>query len=162
MIFRLKSVLGLVLFSVLGLIACKTGDKHAQSAIPLPDFAVYQLKNVNDTSKVFLNLDESKSFVVYYPAPVDLSRMTKIEWINGFVIDKRGINSNSVFTKHNIQDYQTKGILPDLASWMNEIQEFEPFISFYRCKGTTDLNLLRKELNKGKPHSCECIIPKSD
>lgn len=162
MIFQLKSESCFVLCLILVLMACKTGKKQENSVIPIPEFAVYQLKVVNDTSKVFLNLDESKSFVVYYPAPVDLSRMTKIEWINGFVIDKRGINSNSVFTKHSIQDYQTKGILPDLASWMNEIQEFEPFISFYRCKGTTDLNLLRKELSKGKPHSCECIIPKSD
>jgi hypothetical protein len=152
----------LVLCCVVVLIACKTRNKQAQWAIPLPDFAVYQLKNVSDTSKVFLNLDESKSFVVYYPSPTDLGRMAKIEWVNGYVIDKRGVSSTTVFTAHTQQSYMQQGLLPDLATWMNEIQEFEPFLSFYRCKGITDLTALRKQLSKGKPHLCECLILKSD
>ncbi len=97
-------------------------------------------------------LNKTKDKIVSYPAPSDLlyggELSLPIKLNKGYLLDRRGINVNTVFTSYTYSAYSALETSPSLEELYKSIIEMNPFESIYQCGKKTDYGNLEKELNR--------------
>lgn len=123
-------------------------------------------KTNNDYSKfVPVTLSDDKSKIVSYPSPKDiyckgkLAYPTKLK--NGYYLDNRGINKNSVFLNITYEEYSKFKEVPPLKELYLKISNKNPFTEFYDCGNRFRFKNEIKEINKiiksNKLKECKCL-----
>ncbi len=110
---------------------------------------IYKTKAVFDTL-VPVIMDESKTAIISYPAPSDLqdvSAMLPVKLKKGFLLDRKGIQKNTVFLKMGYNEYANLKEAPSLKEMEALILEKNPFESIYNCGNSGNFNNLEAELN---------------
>jgi hypothetical protein len=127
-----------VQFSMLVLIAGCAGSKMAEDASKVsyagPPVIVY--KTVEDYSGyVAVMMNEEKTEIVSYPAPSDIRNQTNmgkpVKLDKGYLLDNRGISTNTVFLDISLTDYAMLQQPPSLEEMQRMIKRKEPFSEMY-------------------------------
>ena len=137
------------------LFACKHGSK-IQSGVFTPDFSagphviVYKTKaDFKNNVPVILSGDKTK--IVSYPDPSDIKindgYPVPTELENGYLLDNRGINSNSAFLQITYQEYAKLDKAQDIATLYNMIIERSPFTEMIDCGNKNAFKNVKDELN---------------
>ncbi len=155
---------------VITVIFCFSSNKMSsqttkkQMTFSSPPTIIYKTKN--DYSKfVPVTLSEDKSKIVSYPSPKDiyyngkLAYPTKLK--NGYYLDNRGLNKNSVFLNITYEEYSKYKEAPSLNELYLKVADKNPFIEFYDCGNRYRFKNEIKEINKiiisGKLKECKCL-----
>lgn len=138
----------IVLLSMTTLCSCKTQSKTADTdntmtssnviaaemptANALPAAIVYKTKS-DLSNNVPVMMDRSKTRIVSYPAPSDISPSAlPIKLYGGYLLDRRGIGENVAFTSYTYQQYSSLGSVPSIADLMSKIIDRNPLAELYR------------------------------
>lgn len=96
-------------------------------------------------------MDDAKEQIISYPAPSDLLKGDHLllpVWLKkGFLLDRRGLHPNSVFTSYTYEEYAQLKSPPPLEELKSRIIDKDPFESMYRCGTRSDYSDLVTELN---------------
>ena len=134
-------------------VACNTAKKQAkeiQIEFGKKPTIVYKTKS-DYFDKVPVSLSEDKSKIVAYPAPQDvyyndqLAYPTRLE--NGYLLDNRGISSNTAFLNITYEEYSKLKQTPSLDEMQNMLLDKDPILECYDCGNITEeekLNILIK------------------
>ena len=155
----------IALFTLISMMfSCNASRVNQESSEALAPVIVYKtIANYDHLVPVTLN--EAKDKIVSYPAPSDLyykgelARPVKLK--QGFLLDRRGLNANSVFTSFSYEAYSKLESPPSLQELYESIMEKEPFESMYDCGPEGNSGNLEKRLNteirKGM-RNCKSLI----
>jgi hypothetical protein len=87
--------------------------------------------------KIPITMNDERTQIVAYPAPTDVFRGGQLALPtllkNGYLLDNRGINKNTVFLDYNYLEYSQLKSAPSFAEMMNRILEKYPLIEMYNC-----------------------------
>lgn len=101
--------------------------------------------------RVPVTMNSEKDRIVSFPAPSDLYYQGElalpVRLKKGYLLDRRGINANSVFTSYTYREYAGLKSPPSLDDLMKSITHPEPFESMYNCGTKSDFQDLVDELN---------------
>ena len=169
----------LFLFLAMALISCKTsgtttGPAEGQSfnsqpkmtgtAAALPPIIIYKTTG-NYDNLVPVTMDETKTRITSYPAPGDLyykgSLAIPQKLMDGYLLDRRGISANTVFTDYTYQEYAAMDKAPTINELMAHIKHKEPFTELYRLKSPSSRELTTEYANdiiKSKFEGCEAVV----
>lgn len=96
-----------------------------------------------------ITLDDTGTRIVSYPAPSDLRRgenfSTPVTLDGGYLLDRRGLTANSVFTDYTYEQYSILPTAPTTTELMKHIKYRKPFAEMYVIDGTSQLSV--KQLN---------------
>ncbi len=115
--------------------------------------------------KVPVVLNEAGDQIVSYPAPSDLftgeELALPVRLKKGYLLDRRGLQSNSAFTSYTYEEYSGMESPPSLQDLYDHIIAKDPFKALYHCGNRDQYGDLVKELNrkirKGMP-GCTPLI----
>ncbi len=169
----------ILLFLAMAAISCKTSgsttdpsegqsfryeQKMVGTAAALPPMIIYKTAG-NYDNLVPVTMDESKTRITNYPAPSDLyyngTLAVPQKLIEGYLLDRRGISSNTVFTDYTYEEYAAMDKAPSIDELMSHIKYKDPFIELYRLKSPSSRKMSIEYANdiiKGKFEGCETII----
>lgn len=98
-----------------------------------------------------VTLSEDKKTVTSFPAPGDIyyggDLAYPVALENGYLLDRRGINENSAFTKWTYYEYSRLSKTPSSEEIMNMILDKDPFTELYFCGSKSRFKDLENELN---------------
>ncbi len=146
--------IGLPLLAIL-FVHCSSAPKesnnpHIQKGIT-KRVIIYKTK-FNYYNFVPVTMNKEKTEIMSYPAKEDLvldSMFTlPIPLEGAFMLDKRGINSQSAFLNLPYLEYYLMKEIPRVDSLMTMIKDSDPFEEIYDCGSATDYSDLVKELNQ--------------
>jgi hypothetical protein len=96
-------------------VAAVANDICNSPVAAMPTAVVYRV-NGAFVDKVAVTMSVNRKQIVSYPAPSDVSEATlPIQLADGYLLDRRGINMNSVFTKYSYKEYGELPIAPSLS-----------------------------------------------
>ena len=105
------------------------------------------------TLNIPITMNEEKDRILSYPDPSDIIQkgelMVPVKLKKGFLLDRRGVTSNSVFTSFTYQEYARLDSPPSLEQLQGSIIDKNPFEAIYRCGIRSEFTDLVKELRKG-------------
>lgn len=79
-----------------------SGGRHQMTDLPMT--RIYKM-NGDYADLVPVTLNQARNTVVSYPAPSDLRNSEPVRLADGFLLDRRGIGLNTVFTRWTYEDY---------------------------------------------------------
>lgn len=124
-----------------GLLIILLSGCHASRITPgmLGDQApviVYQTR-ADFTRLVPVTMNAAKDRIVAYPAPGDLYHNAElslpVKLKKGYLLDRRGISPNSVFTSYTYEEYSRLDAAPSIRELQERIIEKEPFVTMVDC-----------------------------
>ena len=136
-----------------------TGAERPMSrAMALPNVIIYKTK-ADYSKNVPIGLNEERTAIVSYPGKTDLNGQMPIPLEYGFLLDKRGINTNVAFLKYTYDEYLALEAIPPIAKLFNDVIDADPLTEMYNCGKISDFldgnieDLLNKKLieSGGKP-----------
>lgn len=174
----MKIITVLILFSGYILLSCHSGratikdsENIASSAMEReiiytsgPKAIVY--KTTGDyLNLVPVSMDKGKTKIISYPAPSDVYYngilAGPVILKNGYLLDNRGINENTVFLNYTYEEYSKLDKAPSLNDMMSRIENKYPLSELIDCglrsrfiNETTELNAL---IDAGFP-DCKHIL----
>lgn len=84
------------------------------SSYVIPKARIYRTSLPSD-SLVPITLNPKSNFVTSYPAPSDLTS-PPVHLADGWLLDRRGIGPNTVFTRYTYADYRALPAAPDAST----------------------------------------------
>ncbi len=151
-----RNLLTLVTLSAIVLLtACKPNQqamtsKNSASMATAP-VIIYKTK-ADYTLQVPVTLTQDKKGLASYPAPSDVfyggDLAIPVQLEQGYMLDKRGINELSAFTKWTYYEYSRLAKTPDQSEIMNMLLDKDPFTEIYFCGKRSDYKNLVEDLNK--------------
>ncbi|MBE0655825.1 MAG: hypothetical protein IH594_18640 [Bacteroidales bacterium] len=112
---------------------------------------VYKTKS-DFFNNVPVTLNANKDKIVAYPAPGDLyyrgELSLPVELNNGYLLDRRGLGPNSVFTSYTYEEYSKLEPPPTIQELYESIIDKSPFEQLYNCGEVNDYKDIVAELNK--------------
>ena len=138
--------------------ADQTQEVLAGRVSALPNVIIYKTK-ADYSQNVPVGLNEEKTAIVSYPGKTDLRGQLPVLLEHGFLLDKRGINTNVAFLKYTYDEYMALESIPPIAELFNAIIDADPLTEMYLCGKVSDFHhgdlaeLLNEALTKsnGKP-----------
>ncbi len=113
-----------------------SGDRPAALVLDsrIPRAVIYKTKaNYNDLVPV--TMDEARSMIVAYPAPSDVvaggTYARPTELAGGYLLDNRGVTSNSAFLDYTYEEYAKLNPYPTAAELLRHVVETHPFTEMY-------------------------------
>ncbi|MEN8120631.1 MAG: hypothetical protein ABFS35_09805 [Bacteroidota bacterium] len=147
----MKYVIFLIVFSFS--IACNSSKKTSNVPLAMANAPVLIYKTTNNyIDNVPISLSPDKKEIVSYPHPTDLkngdyySIPTKLK--GGYLLDNRGVSSNTAFLKLTYKEYAELETAPSLTKLKSLIIDNNPFTRLYHCGKRSDFNNLEKDLNE--------------
>lgn len=145
----------LILISTLMIMLCCKPKQQVAAIKGRPVLAnapviVYKTKQ-DYSMQVPVTLSPDKSTLASFPAPSDvyfggdLAYPVALE--NGYFLDRRGIDENSVFTKWTYYEYSRLSGTPNEKEIMNMLLDKDPFLEIYHCGDRTKFDNIENELN---------------
>lgn len=118
-------------------------------------------------TNVPVTLNAGKDKIVSFPGVSDLRSkdefLLPVKLKKGFLLDRRGINAHSVFTKYTYQEYAAMDAPPSPGELFESIVEMNPFIVIYDCGKIKDTKDIIKQLNDIIKNDCKsCMEMKLD
>jgi hypothetical protein len=118
------------------------------------DAPVIIYKTTSDyTLNIPITMNEAKDRILSYPDPSDVLHkgelMVPVKLKRGFLLDRRGVNPNTVFTSFTYEDYSRLDNPPSLEQLQKSIIDKNPFEAIYRCGDRSEFTDLVRELRKG-------------
>jgi hypothetical protein len=84
-------------------------------ATAVPKAVVYRV-NGSFVDNVPVTMSMNRQKIVSFPAPSDITESSRpIQLIDGYLLDRRGISANSVFTKYSYKEYGELKSAPSLS-----------------------------------------------
>jgi len=138
------------LMVLLFLTSCSVTEYTAGMLEDQAPVIVYQTKE--DYSRyVPITMNAARDRIVAYPAPGDLYHdgelALPVVLKKGYLLDRRGIGPNTVFTHYTYGEYAKMESPPSLRELENNIRFKYPFRAIYRCGTAGDYQDMVKELN---------------
>lgn len=120
-----------------------------------PSFALQQTiiyKTIGDFALLVpITMNEGRTEIISYPAPSDLinnGKLTTPTRLNkGYLLDNRGVNSNTVFLNYTYEDYSKLEKAPSLEEMMHNIAEKHPLSELIECGPRSRFKDEIKEIN---------------
>ncbi len=98
-----------------------------------------------------ITLNSTKDKITSYPAPSDLffegELALPVKLKEGFLLDRRGISANTVFTSYTYEEYSKLESVPPIEELMDSVIDTDPFVSIYDCGKRGSYKDLVKEIN---------------
>jgi hypothetical protein len=112
--------------------AITTGNNEAGTApsSALPHILVYKTRK-DYTHRVPVGMDASKTRIVSYPHPSDLSHTLPTPLSDGYLLDNRGIGPNVVFLTYTYEAYCKLKTAPDIKQLTDSILDKNPLIELW-------------------------------
>ena len=174
----MKQVIVFMLLAVAA-ISCKTSSSAIESgegtsfrsqpkmvgtAAALAPMIIYKTTG-NYDNLVPVTMDETKTRITSYPAPGDLYYRGVLAMpqslMEGYLLDRRGISANTVFTDYTYQEYAAMDKTPSIEELMSHIKYKDPFVELYRLKSPSSREISIEYANdiiKSEFQGCEIII----
>ncbi len=130
---NLKGIFILSIVILITVCCARTGRSNRTGHV-MPAAIIYKTKG--DYSKnVAITLSKDKSKIVSYPAPQDVYYRGKLAYPtilkDGFLLDNRGVNANSVFIKLTYEEYSKLSEAPSGEELYKMIIDKNPFKEIY-------------------------------
>lgn len=114
--------------------ACKT--KNVAEGVTYTGEQTIVYKTVNDYHEyVPVTMNTEKTEIVAYPSPKDVYRNGQLALpttlANGYWLDNRGVNANTVFLNITYREYAQLTEAPSLQKMLDMIKDKNPFESIY-------------------------------
>jgi len=142
----------IVLLSLMALIlSCNASKVSYESSKGQAPVLVYKTK-ADYSHLVPVILNEAGDMIVSYPAPSDLyldgvlAKPVQLE--NGYLLDQRGIRTNTAFTSYTYEAYSQLESAPLIKDLLASIIDPDPFVEFYDCGKRGQYKSLEAKLNK--------------
>lgn len=125
--FRFSTLLAAV--SLLSAASCNTSGVTSKSAPAeaapsnnLPQIIIYKTSG-DFADNVPITLNSTRTAVASYPAPSDVSASTStpVRLDGGYLLDRRGISQNSVFTSYTYREYSLLPFAPAASELMSSV-----------------------------------------
>ena len=135
-------------------------ERHTLRTMALPNVIIYKTR-ADYSKNVPIGLNEERTTIVSYPGKTDLNGQTPTPLKYGFLLDRRGINTNVAFLKYTYDEYQALETIPPIGKLFNDIIDADPLTEMYNCGKVSDFfngdieELLNKKLieSGGKPET---------
>jgi hypothetical protein len=137
----------LILISQMLLISCVSNKKENKTeevkpeisglSVPGPSAVVYKTK-ADYSKNVAVTLSEDKTKVISYPAIQDIKDLDKtlpIVLENGYLLDQRGLRTNSAFLSLSYEEYMNLEKQPSAVELFDMVIDNDPFVEFHKLKG---------------------------
>ena len=125
-----------------------------------PPVIIYKTKK-DYFYNVPVGLSVDKKSVISYPDKVDIYHggilATPTLLANGYLLDNRGIDKNSAFTKYSYEKYSKLSSTPTAETMFSQIIDFEPFLEMYSCNCQRDTAKLNRMIREGLEGKCKKI-----
>lgn len=97
----------------------------------IPKAIIYKTR-ADYNQLVPITMNEAKNSIVSYPDPSDINDYQKPVLLdNGYLLDRRGISLNTVFTSFTYDEYSKLTSLPTNSQLINSIVDKYPFAEIY-------------------------------
>lgn len=152
-------IMSIMLISCSNSVKKKSEEQSAKITATAPVVIYKSAENYYD--KVFVILSEDKKTIVSYPHPKDVirdgMRLYPTRLVDGYLLDRRGINANAAFLSINIEDYSKLKTAPALEELKKMIIDKEPIKEFYICNDLMNKSLdeINKFIEDGRLNSCQ-------
>ncbi len=99
--------------------------------------AIVYKTNKDYSNLVPVTMNSEKTKIVSYPAPTDifykgiLAKPTPLK--NGYLLDNRGINENTVFLNYTYEEYSRLSEAPSLQEMLLRVVEKNPMVEIIDC-----------------------------
>lgn len=149
----------LIFLTAIFLLSCSSNNKVViPDFMPGPKAIVYKTKaDYYDKVPIFLSAD--KKTITGFPHPKDLMQGGQLalptRLVKGYLLDNRGVGSNTAFLKYTYQEYADMKTYPSLEELFQSIIDNDPFLQIYDCglrsdyKTVGEINQLIKKGFKG-------------
>ncbi len=125
--------------------------KLVQPNFAHPPYAIVYKTKADYTQLVPLRMDDSLKEIISYLHPTDLSKegkfLTPLKLNNGYLLDRQGIGSTSVFLKYTYSNYSKFTKIPTLDSLNTNILIRNPFLEIWNCGCMTNYTSLKLQLD---------------
>jgi len=150
--------LNYILFTLL--LSCNASQAPIQNIDDLAPVIIYKTK-FDYYYYVPVTLNNDKNRIVSYPAPGDLyyegALALPVKLENDFLLDRRGLGTNSAFTSFTYEEYSKLKSAPSHDVLYRSIIDKDPFLVLFDCGTSLDYRHLVKNLNKKiKKGNLEC------
>ncbi len=117
----------------------------------------------NFDNLVPVTLDPTGTRVMSYPAPSDIGKdgnySTPVKLDDGYLLDRRGISANTVFTDYTYEQYAALDAVPTSSELMHHVKHRQPFAEMYLIKGVSNPSVRQlNEIIDGGFKNCIVII----
>lgn len=125
------------------------GNKSSQSSAVQQTIVYKTIGDFNNLVPITMN--ENRTEILSYPAPTDLVVNGKVtiptQLKNGYLLDNRGVNTNTVFLKYTYEKYSKLENAPNLEEMMQNIAEKYPLSELINCGPRSQFKDEVKEIN---------------
>jgi len=151
----------LVTILIFTLMSCRNGKTSVNSTsssmnreiifAPGPQTIVYKTKK--DYSQfVPVTMNAQRTQIISYPSPSDiyykgkLAKPTPLK--NGYWLDNRGVNENTVFLSYTYEEYSSLKDAPQLQVMLSKVIDKNPFTEIIDCGIRSQYKNEEEDLNK--------------
>lgn len=124
---------------------------NAMPGMAGPPVIIYRTR-ANYDSLVPITLTPDHENVVAYPHPRDIytggELALPVHLVNGFLLDRRGIDSRVAFTKFTYNEYAALDYLPTPEQLLNAVVDADPLIEMFNCGSRYAFDDVVSELNQ--------------
>jgi len=132
-------VIPVIIFSCknLNVITQKTENKANLTGLNARQHAIVYKTTKDFSNLIPVTMDDKRTKIISYPAPSDiyyqgkLAKPTPLK--NGYWLDNRGINQNTVFVNYSYEAYSQLKNAPSNEELISKIVEKFPFIELIDC-----------------------------
>lgn len=147
---KIVIVISLVLFY--SSCTCMKNKKNDNPSSSYANQQTIVYKTIGDFNNLVpITMNENRTEIVSYPAPTDLVMNGKVtvptKLKNGYLLDNRGINTNTVFLKYTYDYYSKLENAPNSEEMMKSIAEKYPLSELINCGPRSQFKDEVKEIN---------------
>jgi len=132
------------------MVSCKTTKVNTGILLEQSPVIIYKTR-VNHDHHVPITLDSGKKKLISYPAPSDLyyegELALPLKLQKGYLLDLRGIGTNTVFTSYTYEEYSKLDAPPSFKELLDSVIDTDPFEAIYDCGKRNSYEDLVKEIN---------------
>ena len=135
---------------LLFLASCSASKMNTETISDQAPVTVYRT-SADYFHNVPVGLNENGDRIISYPLPSDLfiggELALPVRLKKGYLLDRRGLQTNSAFTSYTYEEYSRMESPPTLQELFDHIVDKDPFEAMYRCGNRSQYKDLVKELN---------------
>lgn len=153
------------------LLSCNTARTVVENSTSKIIFAAGPKTIVYSTNKDYshnvpVTMNAEHNRIISYPAPTDIYYQGKLAYPtpldNGYWLDNRGINKNTVFLSYTYEEYAKLTSVPSLDELLKKVISRHPFEQLWDCGIRTQYKNETKELNRlihSQFKGCVSLLP---
>jgi arginine repressor len=112
-------------------------NNNASISRALPSVIIYKTK-ADYSKNVPVGLNEERTAIVSYPGKTDIKGQEPTPLKYGFLLDRRGVNTNVAFLKYTYEEYLNLETIPPIAELFKAVLDADPLTEMYNCGKKSD------------------------